>query len=159
MLNPHLLGQVQLVVCNVWCDSIFLYRPQPASHLFKRQCGNIEKSFNRYYQLLELGTRDVKELEHDLVGWLQVTQHGELVDHAAKPHGKRLDTPPPPSQKSSTSYSRRTFWALAFLMRSSPICITLILSHTSRAESFVASVVIISDGTTLQIASSAMQST
>jgi hypothetical protein len=66
---------------------------------------------------------------------------------------------PSPSRNSSTSYSHRNFYALAILMRSSPMQITLMLSHASYAESFVASMVIISGGTALQIASNAMRST
>jgi hypothetical protein len=47
---------------------------------------------------------------------------------------------------------------IAFLMRSSPMRITLMLSHSSCAESFVVSVVIISGGMALQIASNTMRS-
>jgi hypothetical protein len=66
---------------------------------------------------------------------------------------------PSPPRNSSTSYSRHTFCALAFLMQSSPICIVLMLSQASIAESFIVSAVIISTDTMLQITSSAMQST
>jgi hypothetical protein len=66
---------------------------------------------------------------------------------------------PSPLQNLSTSYSRRTFCALTFQMRSLPIRIVLMLSHASIAVSFVASAVMISIRTALQIASSAMRST
>jgi hypothetical protein len=65
---------------------------------------------------------------------------------------------PSPSRSASSSYSRRTRCALVFLMRSSPIRMVRSASYASFADGLTASVGIISGGTALQIASSAIRS-
>jgi hypothetical protein len=102
--------------------------------------------------LLESWTCNSQKFEDDLVVRLWVTQHGKLVDNAAQPHGEVLDALPIMELEHTHAV------ASVHLMGSSPLRITLMLSHTSCAESFDTSVVIISSGTTLQIVSSALRS-